>query len=332
MSYQKIFKDIKEKSFKKYYVFSGPEEYIKRSALNQLQEQMISDVCKDLNYMVMDGATVDSDDIIASCETLPFMSDKRLLVVMDYKGFSKSEDSDEKLIKYIGNIPDTTCLIFYNYGEVSKSSRLYKALAKKDHSILFNRLKDDELTRWTAKMFKKSGVDISAGDLRYFLFRAGNDLEDISNQINKLSAFALDGKKITRRVIEDMITPVPEHTIFQLIDAVSSRQSGKAIQLLNELIENGQPVLVILSMIARQYKMMILCKKYSGLGYNQAELAKKLEAHPYAIKKCLSQSKAFDFSQLKKAHDECLKLNYGIKEGAIKDRIGLELLVMNLCG
>lgn len=332
MSYTIIFDDINKNKLHNLYLFHGPEEYVKRQALSELSQVVVSQEYRDLNYMVIDGETADSDDIIASCETLPFLSDKRLVVVMDYAGFgNKKFDKDDKLADYFSNIPDTTCLVLYNRGDINKSSSLYKKAKKAGKAVCFDRLDSGELTRWAKGKFNKAGKMISTRDLRHFLLLTGNDLETVNNEIQKLVNYMGDDKTITRDVIDSLITPVPEHTIFQLIDMVATRKSGKALEFLNELIDKGEPVLVIISMIAKHVRNMIYYKYFTELGYNQDVICKKLEVHPYVIKKCSNQSGSFTIDKLKEVYNECLKLNYDIKTGMVRDRLGLELLILNMC-
>lgn len=334
MSYRIISEDIKNNALARMYLFHGPEEYLKSRALSQLTQAQVDNEYKDLNYIIIDGASAGIDDIIASCETLPFLSYKRLVVVMDYIGFSGKKSADEdKLAGYFSNVPETTCLVMYNRGDINKDNNLLKKAAKVKTArvVHFDRLNKSELIKWVDRLFRKAGKFISNGDINYFLSLTSNDLEIINNEILKLAAYSGEQDTITREAIDKLVTPVPEHTVFQLVDMVAAKKSGKALELLDELIDKGEPVLLIITMIARQIKNIIYYKYFTEMGHKNDVICKKLGLHPYVIDKCSSQSKGFTTEQLKQAHDECLKLNYGIKAGTVRDRLGLELLILNMC-
>jgi len=332
MGYMDIFEEIKARSLDKLYLFYGPEEYTKGQALSQMTAQLTHEDFKDLNYQMIDGTETNVNTIITACETLPLMSEKRLIVVKNYIGFGNRKTAEEEVLKkYLERVSDSTCLVFYCRGVIDKTRVLYKAIKKHGKVIEFERLKSPELIKWTAKAFKKSGKEIVPGDLNYFLIRVGNNLEDINNEIQKLVSYTGETGRITREIIDKLVTPSPENTVFQLIDAVTARQKGEALLLLEVLLEGGQVVFGIITLIARQLKTMLLCKDYIDKGYSQSTIIELLKVHPYMAKKCMTQSGNFTTQQLRSSLNSCLELDYGIKSGKMKERIGIEMLIIKMC-
>lgn len=332
MSYREIFDDIKTGRFKRLYLFYGPEEYIKMQALAQMTAAIAPEAFTALNIHVMDEGSAGAQDIIASCETLPFMGGMRLVAVKDYAGFkTKKAAGDDELKDYLKRIPESTCLVFYNRGDVDKSRELYKAVSKIGTVIEFERLKGPELTKWTASAFKKSGKKISAADLDYFLFLVGNRLEDIANEVQKLAAFAGEASVVTRAAIDSVVSPLPEHTIFQLIDAIAERDGDSALLLLDELTGSGQAILGINVMLFRHLKYLLQCKRLVKNGHKQKEIAEALKIQPFRAQKYMGQCRGFTEEQLVKAMDECLELDYGFKRGKIGDRLGIEMIIVRMC-
>jgi DNA polymerase-3 subunit delta len=337
MEYMQLFDAIKNGKLGRLYLLHGPEEFTKEQALSQLTEQLTEPQFRDLNYQMIDGTETNAGTIIAACETLPFLSERRLIVVKNYSGLGGKKDGDEEALKkYLERIPESTCLVFYHRGDADKNRTIYKAIKKHGEAVEFVRLKNPELVKWTAKTFRRYNKEISREDLNYFLIQAGNSLEDIHNEIQKLSAYAGSSPRITREAIDNLITPSPEYTVFQLIDAVSVRRKGEALQLLEVLLESGQSVFGIITLIARQVKTMLLCKDYvnRGISLDTAQSALKAEPyglHPYAVKKGMDQSRNFTMEQLRDTLEKCLELDYGIKSGKIKERIGIEMLVIKMC-
>lgn len=337
MEYMELFDVIRTGRLGSLYLLHGPEEFTKEQALSQLTEQLVPQQFKDLNYQMINGTETNAGAIIAACETLPFLSDRRLIVVKNYNGLGGKKDGDEEMLKkYLDRVPDSTCLVFYHRGDADKARIIYKAIKKHGEAVEFVRLKNPELIRWTTKTFKKYNKEISREDMNYFLIQVGNSLEDIHNEIQKLSSYAGSSPRITREAIDKLITPSPEFTVFQLIDAVSARQKGKALQLLEALLDSGQSVFGIVSLIARQMKTMLLCKDYTGKGVSLKTAQDALKAepyglHPYAVKKGIDQSQNFSMEQLRDYLNKCLELDYGIKSGKIKERLGIEILVIKMC-
>jgi DNA polymerase-3 subunit delta len=337
MEYMQLFKSIRSEKPGKLYLFHGPEEFTKEQALSQLTDRLVPPKFRDLNYQMIDGTETSADAIIAACETLPFLSDRRLIVVKDYVGLGGQKSGDEETLKkYLDRIADDTCLVFYHRGAADKTRKIYKAIKKNGETVEFVRLKNPELSRWTAKTFRKYGKEISGRELNYFLTQVGNNLEDISNEIRKLASYTGSSDCITMEEIDKLVTPSPEYTVFQLVDAISSRQRAKALKLLEVLLDSGQSVFGLISLIARQIKIMLLCKDYTEKGYSLRAVQKELRAnpfklHPYSVKKGMDQSQNFTMVQLRRDLDICLEADYGIKNGRVKERLGVEMLVIKMC-
>ncbi len=332
-----FFKEIKKGISGNLYLLYGPEEYTKEEALNQLIESIIPEAYMDLNYQAIDGTESTAEDIILAAETLPFLSDKRVVVIKNYSGLSgKKTGDEEELKKYLQRLPDTTCLIFYQRDDVDKKRVIYKTIQKHGEIIEFERLSPRDLIRWTRKRFQIYNKNLSDSDLEYFLMLAGNDLVDIKNEVEKLAAFAGERTVITREDIDKMVTPSPEFTVFQFIDAVAAKQKGKALYQMEILLEQGQSIFGIIALLARQIRIMILCKGYSDIGYTLNQIKDKLKEkphslHPYSVQRGMQQSQNFSKEQLHYFLDQCLKLDFEIKSGKINDRLGLELLVFKMC-
>lgn len=337
-TYCEIFEAIKKREFHPLYLFYGPEEYTKGQALSQMVSARIEEAFKDLNYHSIDGSTVDAGDIIASCETLPFIGDKRMIVVKDYPGLSSKKTGDDEAFKaYLQNIPESTCLIFYSRGDVDKGRILYKAIKKNGIVVTFDRLREPDLSKWMTSTLKKQGKQIAPADLQYFQALVGNRMEDIHNEMLKLAGYTGDARIIHRSDIDNVVTPSPEHTVFQLIDAISGRDSGRALLLLSELLEGGQAILGIITMLAKQLKTMFLCKEHAAKGAKFQRIQDLLtgpphKLHPYAVKRCMEYQKGFTSEQLVYALSECLALDYGIKSGKLKDRLGIEMIIIKMSG
>lgn len=334
MGYREIFNDISNKKFKKLYLFCGEEEFVKEEALNRMIDTMLRPDFRDLNYVVMDGNDISIDDIINACETLPFMDEKRLLVVKDLPLFyaGKGQQSDmEKLKKYTADIPDTSCLVFYMRGDVDKRKAVYRAVKKMGKVISFDRLKDYEIETWVQGRLKKQRKSMSADDIRYFVYLVGTNLQDVDNELNKLISYADNDTVIKRPVIDKLVTRALDNTIFQLVDEIGKKSASGALVLLDELLYQGQSIFAILGMIVRQFRLISQAKGYSRQGYSKRIIAQKMGTPEFVADKCIQQARNFTLQELEQALKDCLELDYSIKSGNMLDRLGLELLIINMC-
>jgi len=333
MGYREIFDEIKKGRLGRLYLFHGEEEYIKEQALNQMVEVLVPPDFRDLNYQTLDGTQAGVEQIIHACETLPFMAERRLVVIKDSILLEEKKDSgaEKQLEAYLETLPETTCLVFYNRGNTDKRKALYSFIKKRGKAVEFERLTPQDLQRWVGSTLKKQNKTMSPEDIQYFLYLTGNKLEDVSNELAKLVAYVGDRASIRREDLDRIVTRNPEHTVFQLVEAIGEKKSGQALALLDELLYNGQPLLAILSMIARQFRLILQCKILGERGYTKKDIAMRLETQSFVVEKCIRQGRNFSVEQLEKALEECLNVDYGIKSGRMKDRLGVELLIIKMC-
>ena len=87
-------------------LFEGEEEELKQAALSALRAALLPAGMEDLNETVFEAP--ETDQLIASAETLPFMADRRLIIVRDHPALSGRAEADEKLVSYLPSVPPTS--------------------------------------------------------------------------------------------------------------------------------------------------------------------------------------------------------------------------------
>jgi len=146
----------------------------------------------------------------------------------------------------------------------------------------------------------------------------------LSNEIHKLTSY--ESKQITDKHIELLVHPSLEQNIFKTIDSISSKRKQKAINLIHQHIDKGDSPLYLLSMIAFQFRNLLIMKDQIHKGKNINEL----KWHPFVIKKTYKLSQSFELEQLKKIYQKIVETDLNIKTGKIDPEIGLELLIAQI--
>ena len=128
MNYKDIIKSINNNDLKNMYLFYGREFYLIENSINAFKNTL-NESMLDFNLDIIDGQEIILDQVISSIETLPFMDDRKIVIIKDFellKGKKKNfSDSDEKyLIDYLDNIPESTVLVFAVYGDINFSITL----------------------------------------------------------------------------------------------------------------------------------------------------------------------------------------------------------------
>ncbi|MDP4176748.1 MAG: DNA polymerase III subunit delta [Bacillota bacterium] len=320
------------------YIFYGIEEQLMKENISQMKKTVLDKNFIDLNYIQFDGNSSSLEEVINVCETAPFLSDKKIVVVYR-SSFLKGGDSNEKegnnkfnvLYKYLENpAPYTILIVYYVFeDEREKVSSKIKKLEKKAYCIKFDKLKGMYLEKKVKKIFDDNKKDIGKVELKFFCENVDPDMNIIFNEVEKLCSFT-DEREITKNDILLMLPQKSDNDIFDLVDSLAQKKPEKALDILNELIFKGEKIPMILFMIERQFRLLFNIKAGIEDGKKKENLISELKLNPYICDKMIMQSRKFTVKQLKNALDKCLSTEKIIKSSSVNLKIQMELLIINV--
>ncbi len=330
------------KELKGSYIFYGIDERLIMEEVNDIIKNALDDSFRDLNLVKFDGSTMASfDDVVNACQTLPFMSDRKVVLISraNFLEDSKSEHSkaaDEKQFKrlqeYIDKVPEHCILVMYFVfkSKRDKGSDRIKKLEKKAKVIKVEKATGAKLEAKVSELFKARGVDIGRIELKAFLDKMqDNSLTVINNEVEKLCCYAMD-RDITRADINYLFTEASDDDIFDLINPLSQKKTKEALRVLDELLFKGGKVTYILNMVERHFSLLLKVKLCLEGGRNSDYISKEFKLFGYRLEMTLKQCGRYTDRQLKKILDLCLESERKIKTSPVDDKTELELLLINI--
>ncbi len=338
MNYTEFNKKIKSEKLLSAYIFMGEESLLMDKSLSKLKELYIEPGLEDLNYIVFNRKNLNFDHILNACETLPFMAEKKVIVIKNIGELMENDkDFDQKLGHYIANLGDYLCLLVMTKpNELKKTSSLYKNVKKYGQVVEFDKLKGKDLSTWIEGKFKEKGKNIQASDLSYFIsqssysdYNSSKNLHDLENEINKIISFANE-ENIKRENIDEVLTRTLDTNIFNLLSAINTKDRDRAIKVLNELYIVNEPIQRILFMITRQIRLMLAHKLYKARGDSEAEIQKKLQIGNFEHKKISRESANFTSENLTYALERVLQTDIKQKTSSYDEKLALEMLIIEL--
>ncbi len=335
-------RDIVENKMDRVYLIHGRESYMIDEIVKMLKESL-NEGMMDFNLKVIEGESADFSDIMESVETLPFMDERRITIVRELPIFksgknSWSDDDEARLLKYIEKIPTSSVLAFVSQEGIDKRKKPVKHIIKFGSEVSCDKLRGSELIGWVKKKFESSGLSISNSDIIYFIktcdYESKNSpktLRDVENDIMKISSYLSGDKEVKRAAIDKLSATSLENDIFRLIDCIGTRKGAQAVKILDDMLLQGTSGIMVLSMIGKQFRIMFQAKELKELGYSQSAIAQKVDAHQFVVKKALAEGLKFTPGQIKDVLNECSNIDGLIKTGLIQEKIGIEVLISQLC-
>jgi len=304
------------------YFFYGKEIFLIERAVNKLKEAMLNYTVSEFNVGILDGNDVPTGQILAQARTFPFMAQKRLLIVKNAFFFESAKktqgntlQSEQALIEYLDSPAPFTCLAFTMQNSPDKRKKIYKRLVKNGIAIDFKPLGRDDILKWLAFEARAEGkrLDVKAGN--ELLLRAGTSLKTLENELGKVISYIGSGDKITLKEVCAVVSGSLESNVFEMVDALGEGNYVGALKKTRELLLNKEPPQVILSLIARQFRLILAFNETpKGLSH-QKEVEKRLKLHPYVARKIQAQSKNFTQEKCRYALKELLEIDIAVKSG-----------------
>lgn len=340
MIYNEFMNIIKKNMIESSYLFLGNEEYMMNIALESLKSQYIEESFEALNYSRLEGKDTDLEDLINACETLPFMSSKKIVILKDVAAFLENGngDFDKKFYKYLDELGDYLILILLdNTSSIKKNSKIYKYFNKNNRAIEFGKLINKDLVNWANSILIKNKKKMSTADINYFIenssYNSRNisvNLYDIENEFLKVVNFSTS-EKITKEDIDKVLIKSIDTNIFELLNAINRPDAEEAINIFNDMYLSNEPIPRIFYMITRQIRLLLGYKLYKAKGYDERQIQEKIGIKDYEFKKIRTQSSSFKTEQLEKIMEYLLQMDLKLKTVSNQDKLEMEMLLVKLC-
>ena len=329
------------------YIYFGENDYSRREALEELKAGLGPPDMLETNTSRLQGPDLTLEQLMMASSTVPFLGPCRLVIVEGFLGRWEERDrrarkgaagrrqgsSNIKDWKSIADslqaIPETTVLVFID-GPLKKQNAMFKLLTPLAEVKEFTPLRGAKLHQWIQHRASESGSTIASEAVRRLAYMAGGSLWALATEMDKLSLFALD-RTIDEEDVERLVAGSRESNIFALVDAVVEGRPARACLELDTLYRSGASSSYVMTMLARQYRMLTLAKGLEHRGGSRQEIGRAVGlSSDYALGKVLDQAAVYHTNELKRAYQRMLEADLAFKSGELPEKLSLELLVIEL--
>jgi DNA polymerase III subunit delta len=330
------------------YVLFGDDDYTKDQQVAKLKARLGDPTTVSMNLTQIDGDRLTVGALRESCDAMPFLAEKRLVIVRNFltrfeprkesggegEGPRPKRDKDleDALKSYLPNLPESTGLVFVEdrFGELNPFYATINGASKwvKGYQTPVG----PALQEWIRQQVKETGGQIAPQAAVLLAAYVTDGLHHLAMEIDKLVSFTNGKRTIEAADVENLVTEVLQSNIFQVVDAIAAHNGKRAIGLLHTLLDNGTSEIYVLSMITRQFRILLQVKEMSGAGATQQEMQSKLHLHSFVLEKGLAQARGFTMERLEAIYRRLVEVDASIKRGRLEPELALDLLVVDLAG
>jgi DNA polymerase III subunit delta len=283
------------------------------------------------NVQHLDGETITADDFFKAVSVMGFLADKKLIIIKNIFHNKKLTDWQDVLIKFLdkqADTPEENYLVFWQAGKADSRKKLFKKLNTLKFSEQFNKQNPRQLAEWISKHSQQRGKAITPTAVELLISYVGNELWQLHQEISKLVHFS--EADITEQDVRELVQAKIDDNIFNMVDALGNKDKALALKLIEDKLNNGINHQYILTMIIRQFRILIKAKTLANDVKYPGALAQALKIPPMIAEKTLAQSKEYTLDELKKIYSELLLLDEKFKTTQNQERILFTQMINNL--
>ncbi len=311
------------------YLLVGTETLLIERALGLLRRAALGDESlAGFNEDRFDGDQASGGAVVAAANTLPMMAARRFVQLRRVDRLRKADQ--EELAAYVAAPADTACLVM-TAEKLAGNTRL--ARAAKDRRVRYDAkaLKGEALRSFVATEAKARGHVLAPAGAQALLDALGDDLAALDDALERLSLYVGPGQRIDSAAVDACIARVPTDSIWALVDAISVRDTAKAMRAAQALLAEREHPLRILAMVARQLRQVARMREALADGLGGEAAARKAGAPPFKARAMTEAARRFTLPELARAFETLAETDLGLKGSKVPGDVLLQEAVLRLC-
>ncbi|MBR1514983.1 MAG: DNA polymerase III subunit delta [Bacteroidales bacterium] len=289
-TYEQILAEIHKKQFAPVYFLTGEEPYFIDMISETIENEALDEADRAFNQIVLYGRDVDVETIANHARSFPMMGERMVVIVKEAQDVKNIEEFE----KYLDTIPETTLLVFvYKYKKLDKRKTFAKKLDKKGVYYESKKLYDNNIPGWIQNYLKAEGYSITPKATQMLADFLGTDLHKIANELKKLTIALPKNRSIDDADVERNIGISKDYNVFELQNAIGSRDVLKANRIVNYFGDNGKDNPLLVTAITLYGYFTKLIKLHCTQDKSQGNLATVLGVNPFFVKDYLNAARNY---------------------------------------
>lgn len=333
---------LKNRELHPIYVLYGAEGYLRDLAARTIADLAFGE--GDFRDFNDDEFSLNVPDnvrsALAAADQLPMMATRRVVRVTDVRVAATAakdtlkEDQFDAVSAYLAN-PSPSSILIFVADELNGNRKIGKLLRDKTVSVEFAPLDDAELAHWSKGTLRELDAQIDDRTLRHLISLTGPDARRLTTELSKLATAALPEKTIGIDLVDSLVANVREISNFDLTNHLVSGDRTRALQTLGKILDDGAEPVMLLGLLAANYRKLLMVKDMMERGVDRSEVARVVKMRYSDQEPFLAAARRADLRVLKNAITRLAETDLAIKtsvggSGPKGSRLQIEMLVCEL--
>jgi len=273
-------------------------------------------------------ASCGPDEILAAARTVPMLGPRRLVQVRDAHLLNAEQLG--RLLPYVKDPAPFTCLLLIG-DKVDLRLKFFTELKKQGVVQRYEPLKERQASGWVTGEARRQRIKLRPGAAERLADAVGTDMAQLSSALERLSLYKGAEQAIGPDDVDELLAQTRQHSIFELTNAVGRGLRREAMLVLRRMLQDREPGVRIVTMLARHLRQIWSAKELSARGVDQQAIAAEIGVHPFFVRDIVTQAERFGDAMLGRTHRALFEADRKLKSSRLTDGAVLEQLVMTLC-
>jgi DNA polymerase-3 subunit delta len=325
------------------YLLHGDDEFAITRQIDELIARMGDASLAAMNVTRLDGRSADLEELLSIASTMPFLA-RRRVVILEYPLACLERTSDvewrQSTLNRMAGLPETTALVLVEKRPLTddrdrKKGKIHwleawaAAAGSQVWGRQFSQPKGVLLGQWIQARARDLGGQFDLPAANALAGLVGGDSRRAEQEIEKLMAYVDYRRPVHIDDVRLLTADTSEMSIFDLVDAIGTRDEKLAFTLLQKLQEQEDSV-YIFSMVIRQFRLLLLARDLLERNTPETEVARLLGVHPFVAGKVSRQARQFTLPTLEVIYHHLLEIDLAIKTSQMTGELALDTLLASL--
>ncbi|MCB0689006.1 MAG: DNA polymerase III subunit delta [Saprospiraceae bacterium] len=298
MTADSLIKDLKKRQFHPVYLLHGPEPYYIDQITDYFEDHVLDESERSFNLTILYGKETEFKTVVDNARRFPMMSEYQLVILKEAQSMKELAE----LETYVKNpSPSTILVICYKHGNIDGRTSFAKLL--KTQAIVFESKKvyDNQMPAWITSHLESKGFQIGPAEAALISDYLGAELSKVANEIEKLALNLPQGHKVNKDDIEKYIGISKDFNVFELQDALASRNKEKAYRIIQYFMSNpkNNPLIVVVATLFSYFSKIYLMQFLRNSPDREVQKSLGL-SNTFFVKNYRAAAQAFSKSQTEK--------------------------------
>ena len=344
--------ELQSRRMRPAYVFVGDEAFFRKRFRDAILEHLVPADLRDFGFFEFDLGETDLAEVLDRARTPSLMAPFQVFFVRGVKNLFGRGSNEEKLAaieEYCKN-PNPDALVVFVADHISipadvrkmemqdkeRYQRIRDTLGQYCGIVELARVEEGDAVRWITDYCTGRGVKIDADGARELVDALGGDMMMISNELEKLILYVGEKRRVTLGDVETMVLAAKQRSLYELTDAISSKNRVRALEVLDAILLSGEgeeAAIGHIYMLAKTFRQMLVILERNVRDQRMlwAALWQGFRVPPFAADDIIKQARRYkNRRELTRAIRLVAKADLALRSNPVSKSMVLERLVIDL--